>query len=106
MNFMQKSKTTFDLIVSCDVFVYLGDLNITFEHVSKSLSPNGVFAFSTEQQIGCGKDEECCKLPYILDTTKRFKHCSKYNEPIEDPRIFPHSLFKWPCYSNARKIKC
>lgn len=78
VNFMQKSKTTFDLIVSCDVFVYLGDLNITFEHVSKSLSPNGVFAFSTEQQIGCGKDEECCKLPYILDTTKRFKHCSKY----------------------------
>eukprot|EP00938_MAST-03A_sp_MAST-3A-sp1_P006371 g6371.t1 len=80
VSFLKNSSTCFDLIVSCDVFVYLGDLDDTFQQVSKSLSSNGVFAFSTEQQIQCGgdKDECSCTSPYILDITKRFKHCSEY----------------------------
>lgn len=38
----------YDLIVSADVFIYLGDLQAVFESASAVLRPGGLFAFSTE----------------------------------------------------------
>lgn len=72
-----------DLVVSCDVFVYIGDLSKIFELVSSVLREGGVFAFSTES-LSC-EDKRCtlganaqCESRFLLSVNKRFKHCSKY----------------------------
>jgi predicted TPR repeat methyltransferase len=79
VNFLKDCSTCFDLIVSCDVFVYLGDLENVFKAAASALSSNGMFLFSTEQQIGCDTaTTNKCEKPYVLDTTKRFKHCTEY----------------------------
>ena len=39
----------YDLVIACDVFVYIGDLRSVFDSVRKNLcEENGLFAFSTE----------------------------------------------------------
>src|ERR1700761_840673 len=38
-----------DLVVACDVFIYLGDLAPMFEAVARVLVPGGVFAFTVEE---------------------------------------------------------
>lgn len=80
IEYLQRSTFSFDLVVSCDVFVYLGDLETVFRGVFSKLSKNGVFAFSTEQQITCGEKESACSCSssFKLDTTMRFKHCTEY----------------------------
>lgn len=42
----------FSLVVSCDVFVYLGSLDLVFESVKSVKSANGIFAFSVEVRGG------------------------------------------------------
>ncbi len=38
-----------DLVVACDVFIYLGDLAPVFDAVSRVLAPGGVFGFTVEE---------------------------------------------------------
>ena len=55
-----------DLVVACDVFIYLGDLAPMFAAVSRVLVPDGVFAFTVEE----GQAE----AGYDLLPTLRFAH--------------------------------
>ena len=64
----------FDMIIACDVFVYIGDLQSVFESVAKCLNPtHGLFAFSTELLEEDKKDNG-----YTLQTTARFAHKESY----------------------------
>ena len=45
---MKQVRQSFDLVISADVFVYIGALEEVFSLVSQRLNPGGLFAFSTE----------------------------------------------------------
>jgi predicted TPR repeat methyltransferase len=45
---LQTTAERHDLVVSADVFIYLGDLDAVFAGVRRVLQPGGVFAFSVE----------------------------------------------------------
>ena len=64
----------FDCIYSSDCLVYFGDLKPVFSVVSKSLSPNGIFAFSVEI---LKKDKEEGE-DFILRPSGRFAHRPAY----------------------------
>jgi predicted TPR repeat methyltransferase len=66
----------FSLVLSCDVFVYLGDLMDVFARVHESLSPGGLFAFSTELL------DESDEQPYRLHACARFAHKKSYIESL------------------------
>ena len=59
----------FDLVTSCDVFCYLGDLAPIFEKARAILKPSGLFAFTVE-----ATDEGT----YQLRQTRRYAHSPDY----------------------------
>ena len=59
-----------DIVVSADVFVYIGDISSIFGSVSKSLQENGIFVFSTEDT----QDTE----QFMLRDSGRFAHNENY----------------------------
>ncbi len=64
----------FDLITATDVLPYLGSLEPMFEAVSKGLTPDGVFVFSTEtlsDEIFAGRD-------WKVGPHQRFHHKLSY----------------------------
>jgi predicted TPR repeat methyltransferase len=69
----------YDLIIACDVFVYIGELRCIFESVYKKLCPKkkGLFAFSTE----C-LEESLSTNPYLLHKCARFSHKRSYIEML------------------------
>jgi predicted TPR repeat methyltransferase len=70
-------EANFDLIVACDVFVYIGDLQETFSAAHSSLSETGFFAFSTELL-----DEAKQDCPFALHECARFAHKRSYIESL------------------------
>jgi len=71
---------TYDVIIACDVFVYIGDLQSVFESVAKSLNPShGLFAFSTELLEEDKKDNG-----YRLQTTARYAHKQSYLKSLAE----------------------
>jgi len=68
-----------DLVVACDVFVYLGDLQQVFEIIRQCLAPGvGRFAFSIErlQETAVGGKG------FVLQRTARFAHKRSYLEGL------------------------
>ena len=59
-----------DLVTATDVFIYLGDLRMTFQNVIQVIVPNGLFAFSVERT-----DE---KTGVRLGASLRFAHSESY----------------------------
>lgn len=59
-----------DLVVACDVFIYLGDLAPVFAAVARVLVPGGVFAFTVE--------EGHADVGYDLLATLRYTHSERY----------------------------
>lgn len=59
-----------DLVVACDVFIYLGRLEPVFAAVARVLAPGGVFAFTVE----AGEAE----AGYDLLPTLRYAHSERY----------------------------
>ena len=55
----------FDLITSCDVIIYFGDLHLVVAAAAKRLKPGGLFAFSMER----GE-----RFPFHLTDTGRYEH--------------------------------
>jgi len=49
LDFLNRCKTSFDLITAADVFIYLGDVTSVFRLARQRLDPTGIFAFSTER---------------------------------------------------------
>jgi predicted TPR repeat methyltransferase len=66
---MKHWPASFDLIVSADVLIYMGDLMPAFEAVAKSLRPGGRFAYSVEAGAG---DR------YTLLANRRYAHSAMY----------------------------
>ena len=62
-------KTSFDLFISADVFVYLGDLCPLLDSVKKHANNKSLFIFSTEDMPGDG---------FFLQKTGRFAHSKNY----------------------------
>jgi len=58
--------TRHDLVVACDVFIYIGDLARVFAAVARVLAPGGVFAFTVE--------EGHADIGYDLLPTLRYAH--------------------------------
>lgn len=66
----QCENNSFDMIVSTDVFIYIGDLYKIFKLVNKKLQKEGIFSFSIEL-LNDNKE-------YKLNNTGRFSHSKKY----------------------------
>ncbi|KAL7569247.1 hypothetical protein ACA910_016800 [Epithemia clementina (nom. ined.)] len=67
------------LVIACDVFCYIGDLQQIFARVHEALEPSGIFAFSTELLIEpeeCSNDQK--KKCYQLHNCARFAHSQSY----------------------------
>lgn len=71
---LKAADTSWDLVLSSDVFVYIGDLREIFEACSRVLRPGGVFAFSVEN----GDDSD----GFILRDTGRYAHSRTYIETL------------------------
>ena len=63
---MSVAGAVYDLILSTDVFIYLGDLSEVFTACKKVLAPGGLFAFSVE-----AADEG---ESYVLRSSMRYAH--------------------------------
>lgn len=68
-----QSAASFDLIVSTDVFIYIGDLAPVFTGAHRVLRPGGLFAFSTEVSEGAETH---------LLASLRYAHSAAYLERI------------------------
>lgn len=73
--FFDENKKKFDLIVSADVFTYLGDLKKIIEGCFKSLSKNGRILFTVSENDIDDSD-------YYLHPSGRFLHHQKYIEKL------------------------
>jgi predicted TPR repeat methyltransferase len=67
---LKNLKEKYDLILSADVFIYLGELNKVFRAISRSLKPGGLLAFSLEAEESADD--------YKLHTTGRYTHSRDY----------------------------
>jgi predicted TPR repeat methyltransferase len=63
-------EAAWDLAISADVFVYVGDLQEIFAACASALRPGGIFAFSIE----AGDDADT----FVLRETGRYAHASAY----------------------------
>ena len=83
----------FDLFISSDVFVYVGDLEALFETIRKHATKNAVFIFSTEDEDGDS---------FHLQKSARFSHSKKYITQLASTLGFQLICFE---KSNLRKEK-
>lgn len=67
---LRSTPLRYDLVVACDVFIYLGDLAPVFAAVARVLAPGGVFAFTVE----AGEAD----AGYDLLPTLRYAHSQPY----------------------------
>ena len=67
---LSATRARHDLIVACDVFIYLGNLEPVFAAVARVLAPGGVFAFTVE--------EGDAEAGYDLLPTLRYTHSERY----------------------------
>lgn len=74
-SFFFEDKTTFDLIVSADVFTYFGDLQKVIKGCCESLAENGRILFTVS--VNNLNDS-----PYYLHTSGRFLHHKNYIENL------------------------
>lgn len=67
---LQRLNDKYDLILSADVFIYVGDLKSIFKICAQSLKPNSLFTFSLEAEES-GTDFRLCN-------TGRYAHSMNY----------------------------
>jgi len=72
-DYLERCDAEFDLVISADVFIYLGDLAPVFTGVRRALRPGGRFAFSVE----AGDPQE-----WELAATRRYRHSRPYLERL------------------------
>ena len=75
---LHRTPTRHDLVVACDVFIYLGDLAPVFDGVARVLATGGVFAFTVE----AGEAD----AGYDLLPTLRFAHTEAYLRDLAQAR--------------------
>ena len=74
VEFLNQTDQTFEVVVSMDVFIYLGDLGAVFQGVGRVLKPEGYFAFTVEEEEGASFS--------IYTNTMRFKHSKRYCDAL------------------------
>ncbi|MEO5883482.1 MAG: methyltransferase domain-containing protein [Caldimonas sp.] len=73
MAWLEANTETFDLIVSADVFIYIGDLERVFAGARRALAIGGLFGFSIE--LAAGSDDG---PPFALQPSLRYTHSARY----------------------------
>ena len=77
--YLEKSQIKFDLFVSADVFVYMGDLEKIFSQISVRSNSNAKFCFSVEK---------CEDVDFKLLTSGRYAHSKKYIDHLSKKSNF------------------
>lgn len=67
---LQATDQRYDLLLSCDVFIYVGALEEVFSGAARVLEPGGVFCFSLEPADDAQN--------YYLTTSQRYAHSDRY----------------------------
>jgi predicted TPR repeat methyltransferase len=67
--FLQGGDSLFGLVVSTDVFIYIGDLDAVFAGVRRRMTPGGLFGFSIEASEGAD---------FVLQATRRYAQSPGY----------------------------
>jgi predicted TPR repeat methyltransferase len=93
INRLASLETKFDLIISADVFVYIGNLLPLFQAVKKYSNHDSLFMFSTEHSDG---------QDFILRNTCRYAHSKEYILSVSKDVGFKLEFF---AQSNLRKEK-
>ena len=75
-----------DLILSADVFIYIGDLHPVFTAVQTALRPGGLFAFTVESNAG---EQDYCLLP-----SRRYAHSQAYIERVASDYHFTCAAYR------------
>lgn len=75
--FLENRAERYDLILAADVFVYVGDLQNTFQLVFTALRDSGLFAFSAEAATESSDDVQP-DVGYRLSSTRRYTHTESY----------------------------
>ena len=84
----QERGASFDIVVSSDVFVYIGDVKVIFDQVYDVLKVGGFFAYSTEALFPADNEKEEVLPDYKLNTNGRYSHSSKYLLGLIDAKRF------------------
>ena len=90
----QENASSFDVVVSCDVFIYIGDLREIFDGVFNVLRVGGFFAFSTEALFSTDFENTELSPGYKLTASARYSHSAKYLSRLIDPNRFALHIFK------------
>jgi len=88
IDFLKNHDLNFQLYVSADVFVYLGDLSELFKLIKTRNGSSGILAFSTENKEGSG---------FQLEESGRYSHSTKYIQQLANEfgyEIINYSLEK------------
>jgi len=77
-------KHKYDLVVACDVLVYLGNIDAVFDSVKALFkgNPKAVFAFSTEAYLEKIDATNSWEAGYNLNDTGRFSHTKNYIQSL------------------------
>lgn len=67
---LRKLNDKYDLIISADVFIYVGDLKSIFKVIAQALKPDALFVFSLEAEES--------ELDFRLCSTGRYAHTMSY----------------------------
>lgn len=70
LEFLREAQGPYDLVISADVFIYVGALEEVFRHVARCLAPGGIFCFSVED----GSDAQ----DLVLRPSRRYAHSDAY----------------------------
>lgn len=84
----QEQSNSFDIIVSTDVFIYIGDVKAIFDRVYDVLKVGGYFAYSTEALFPENNGKEEVSPDYKLNLNGRYSHSSKYLLGLIDAKQF------------------
>lgn len=73
----------FDLALSADVFIYIGDLEPVFSVLAKALRPAGICAFTVESLDSTQNEED-----YQLQLNRRYAHSESYLRRVAEKQGF------------------
>jgi predicted TPR repeat methyltransferase len=71
VDFLRTAQGPYDLVISADVFIYVGALDEVFGHVARCLLPQGVFCFSVEEPAAGEQG-------LVLRPSRRYAHAEPY----------------------------
>lgn len=86
-HFLKNKKSTYDLVIAGDVFVYIGDLAPLFSEISTALREKGFLVFNAEIEINEESD-------FKINQSGRFLHHKKYLEILAANNNFSVAFYQ------------